>query len=239
MVTKNNLKKSLNASIKEVTTAIHNQATQKLSKNQKITPSPDPILKKRLAALQKLRNKLNNNNTPSPSPMNYSMQKHSMQTRSKSKSKSSGSRRSSVGSASTHSMQTRSKSKSSGSRHSSVGSASTPLTKRQKQMLSEAKRLGFPRPNNSQLRRNKLALRFIINEKGEERVRVGQEAKNAQGAMNLRGFSRRLASELGVISPFKGRNLYNNFQTVNKSPKSKGSAKKPKSKGSAKKQKGM
>jgi len=208
MVTKNNLKKSLNASIKEVTTAIHNQATQKLSKNQKITPSPDPILKKRLAALQKLRNKLNNNNTPSPSPMNYS-------------------------------MQTRSKSKSSGSRHSSVGSASTPLTKRQKQMLSEAKRLGFPRPNNSQLRRNKLALRFIINEKGEERVRVGQEAKNAQVAMNLRGFSRRLASELGVISPFKGRNLYNNFQTVNKSPKSKGSAKKPESKGSAKKQKGM
>ena len=215
MVTKNNLKKSLNASIKEVTTAIHNQATQKLSKNQKIPPSPDPILKKRLAALQKLRNKLNNNNTPSPSPMNYSMQKHSMQTRSKSKSKSSGSRR------------------------SSVGSASTPLTKRQKQMLSEAKRLGFPRPNNSQLRRNKLALRFIINEKGEERVRVGQEAKNAQVAMNLRGFSRRLASELGVISPFKGRNLYNNFQTVNKSPKSKGSAKEPKSKGSAKKQKGM
>ena len=215
MVTKNNLKKSLNASIKEVTTAIHNQATQKLSKNQKITPSPDPILKKRLAALQKLRNKLNNNNTPSPSPMNYSMQKHSMQTRSKSKSKSSGSRR------------------------SSVGSANTPLNNRQKQMLNEAKRLGFPRPNNSQLRRNKLALRFIINEKGEERVRVGQEAKNAQVAMNLRGFSRRLASELGVISPFKGRNLYNNFQTVNKSPKSKGSAKKPESKGSAKKQKGM
>ena len=141
--------------------------------------------------------------------MNYSMQKHSMQTRSKSKSKSksksSGSRRSSVGSASTHSMQTRSKSKSksSGSRHSSVGSAITPLTKRQKQMLSEAKRRGL---NNSQLRRNKLELRFIPTETVQKRVSEGQEAKNARDMMTLRelGLSRTLGAEYGVISPFNG-----------------------------------
>ena len=49
------------------------------------------------------------------------------------------------------SMKTRSQSKSSGSRRTSVGSASTPLTNRQKQMVNVVKRLGFPRRNNNQL----------------------------------------------------------------------------------------
>tara|TARA_Y100000389_G_scaffold54207_1_gene50067 strand:- start:3 stop:623 length:621 start_codon:yes stop_codon:yes gene_type:complete len=205
MVTKNNQKESLNASIKEVTTAIDNQARQNLSKNPTKTPSPNSILKKRLAALQKRRNALNKNNNASP--MNYS-------------------------------MQTRSKSKSSGSRRSSVGSASTPLTNRQKQIVNVVKRLGFPRINNNQLRGSKLASRFIKNAKGEERVRVGQEAKNARDAMNLRGLSRRLAARAGVISPLSGiKKTLNNLRRseriqkkVNKSPKSKGSVtKKPKS----------
>ena len=205
MVTKNNQKKSLNASIKEVTNAIDKQARQILIKNPTKTPSPNSILKKRLAALQKRRNALNKNDNASP--MNYS-------------------------------MQTRSQSKSSGSRRSSVGSASTPLTNRQKQMVNVVKRLGFPRRNNSPLRGSKLALRFIKNARGEERVRVGQESKNARDAMNLRGLSRRLAARAGVISPLSGiKKTLNNLRRseriqkkVNKSPKSKGSVtKKPKS----------
>lgn len=205
MVTKNNQKKSLNASIKEVTTTIDNRARQNLIKNPSKTPSPSKILTKRLAALQKRRNVLNKNNNASP--MNYS-------------------------------MQTRSQSKSSGSRRSSVGSASTPLTNRQKQMVNVVKRLGFPRRNNSPLRGSKLALRFIKNARGEERVRVGQESKNARDAMNLRGLSRRLAARAGVISPLSGiKKTLNNLRRseriqkkVNKSPKSKGSVtKKPKS----------
>ncbi len=205
MVTKNNQKKSLNASIKEVTTTIDNRARQNLIKNPNKTPSPSKILTKRLAALQKQRNVLNKNNNASP--MNYS-------------------------------MQTRSQSKSSGSRRSSVGSASTPLTNRQKQMVNVVKRLGFPRRNNSPLRGSKLALRFIKNARGEERVRVGQESKNARDAMNLRGLSRRLAARAGVISPLSGiKKTLNNLRRseriqkkVNKSPKSKGSVtKKPKS----------
>lgn len=205
MVTKNNQKKSLNASIKEVTTTIDNRARQNLIKNPSKTPSPSKILTKRLAALQKQRNVLNKNNNASP--MNYS-------------------------------MQTRSQSKSSGSRRSSVGSASTPLTNRQKQMVNVVKRLGFPRRNNSPLRGSKLALRFIKNARGEERVRVGQESKNARDAMNLRGLSRRLAARAGVISPLSGiKKTLNNLRRseriqkkVNKSPKSKGSVtKKPKS----------
>jgi len=205
MVTKNNQKKSLNASIKEVTTTIDNRARQNLIKNPNKTPSPSKILTKRLAALQKRRNVLNKNNNASP--MNYS-------------------------------MQTRSQSKSSGSRRSSVGSASTPLTNRQKQIVNVVKRLGFPRINNNQLRGSKLALRFIKNARGEERVRVGQESKNARDAMNLRGLSRRLAARAGVISPLSGiKKTLNNLRRseriqkkVNKSPKSKGSVtKKPKS----------
>ena len=204
MVTKNNQKKSLNASIKEVTNAIDKQARQILIKNPTKTPSPNSILKKRLAALQKRRNALNKNNNASP--MNYS-------------------------------MQTRSQSKSSGSRRSSVGSASTPLTNRQKQIVNVVKRLGFPRINNNQLRGSKLASRFIKNAKGEERVRVGQEAKNARDAMNLRGLSRRLAARAGVISPLSGIKNKLNFRRseriqkkANKSSKNKGSVtKKPKS----------
>jgi len=204
MITKNNQKKSLNASIKEVTNAIDKQARQILIKNPTKTPSPNSILKKRLAALQKRRNALNKNDNASP--MNYS-------------------------------MQTRSKSKSSGSRRSSVGSASTPLTNRQKQIVNVVKRLGFPRINNNQLRGSKLASRFIKNAKGEERVRVGQEAKNARDAMNLRGLSRRLAARAGVISPLSGIKNKLNFRRseriqkkANKSSKNKGSVtKKPKS----------
>tara|TARA_B100001559_G_scaffold42134_1_gene31141 strand:- start:1864 stop:2487 length:624 start_codon:yes stop_codon:yes gene_type:complete len=207
MVTKDNQKKSLNASIKEVTAAIDKQARQNLSKNPTKTPSPKPILKKRLAALQKKRNELNKNNEASP--MNYS-------------------------------MQTRSQSKSSRSRRSSVGSANTPLTSIQKEMVSVIKKLGFPRGNSTELRGNKSSLKFIKNNKGEERVRVGQEAKNAQNAMNLRGVSRRLAAEAGAISPLYGikktlklrrSDRIQNQKKASKSPNSKGSAtKKPKNK---------
>ena len=207
MVTKDNQKKSLNASIKEVTAAIDKQARQNLSKNPTKTPSPKPILKKRLAALQKKRNELNKNNEASP--MNYS-------------------------------MQTRSQSKSSRSRRSSVGSANTPLTSIQKEMVSVIKKLGYPRGNNNELRGNKYSLKFIKNNKGEGRVRVGQEAKNAQNAMNLRGVSRRLAAEAGAISPLYGikktlklrrSDRIQNQKKASKSPNSKGSAtKKPKKK---------
>jgi len=209
MVTKDNQKKSLNASIKEVTNAIDKQARKNLSKNPTKTPSPDSILKKRLAALRKLRNELNKNNEASP--MNYSMQ-----TRSQSKSKSSRSRR------------------------SSIGSANTPLTSIQKEMVSVIKKLGYPRGNSNELRGNKYSLKFIQNNKGEERVRVGQEAKNAQNAMNLRGVSRRLAAEAGAISPLYGikktlklrrSDRIQNQKKASKSPNSKGSAtKKPKKK---------
>lgn len=209
MVTKDNQKKSLNASIKEVTNAIDKQARKNLSKNPTKTPSPDSILKKRLAALRKLRNELNKNNEASP--MNYSMQ-----TRSQSQSKSSRSRR------------------------SSVGSANTPLTSIQKEMVSVIKKLGYPRGNSNELRGNKYSLKFIQNNKGEERVRVGQEAKNAQNAMNLRGVSRRLAAEAGAISPLYGikktlklrrSDRIQNQKKASKSPNSKGSAtKKPKKK---------
>ena len=71
MVTKNNQKKSLNASIKEVTNAIDKQAKQFLIKNQTRTPSPSKILTKRLTALQKQRNALNGDT----SSMNFSMYK--------------------------------------------------------------------------------------------------------------------------------------------------------------------
>lgn len=209
MVTKDNQKKSLNASIKEVTNAIDKQARKNLSKNPTKTPSPDSILKKRLAALRKLRNELNKNNEASP--MNYSMQ-----TRSQSQSKSSRSRR------------------------SSIGSANTPLTSIQKEMVSVIKKLGYPRGNSNELRGNKYSLKFIQNNKGEERVRVGQEAKNAQNAMNLRGVSRRLAAEAGAISPLYGikktlklrrSDRIQNQKKASKSPNSKGSAtKKPKKK---------
>ena len=208
MVTKDNQKKSLNASIKEVTAAIDKQARQNLSKNPTKTPSPDPISKKRLAALQKKRNELNKNNEASP--MNYSMQ-------TRSQSKSSRSRRS-----------------------SSVGSANTPLTSIQKEMVSVIKKLGFPRGNSTELRGNKYSLKFIKNNKGEGRVRVGQEAKKAQNAMNLRGVSRRLAAEAGAISPLYGikktlklrrSDRIQNQKKASKSPNSKGSAtKKPKKK---------
>lgn len=217
MVTKDNLKKSLNVSIKETTNALNKQARQNLSKNPTRTPSPNKILTKRLAAFIKKRNELNRSpKSKSTSLMNFSMYK----------------------SPSRSSMKTRSQSKSSGSRRSSVGSASTPLTNRQKQMVNVVKRLGFPRINNNQLQGSKLASRFIKNAKGEERVRVGQEAKNARDAMNLRGLSRRLAARAGVISPLSGiKKTLNNLRRseriqkkVNKSPKSKGSVtKKPKS----------
>lgn len=209
MVTKDNQKKTLNASIKEVTNAIDKQARKNLSKNPTKTPSPDSILKKRLAALRKQRNALNKNNEASP--MNYSMQ-----TRSQSQSKSSRSRR------------------------SSIGSANTPLTSIQKEMVSVIKKLGYPRGNSNELRGNKYSLKFIQNNKGEERVRVGQEAKNAQNAMNLRGVSRRLAAEAGAISPLYGikktlklrrSDRIQNQKKASKSPNSKGSAtKKPKKK---------
>ena len=204
MVTKNNQKKSLNASIKEVTNAIDKQAKQFLIKNQTRTPSPSKILTKRLTALQKQRNALNGDT----SSMNFSMYK----------------------SPSPSSMKTRSQSKSSGSRRSSVGSASTPLTNRQKQMVNVVKRLGFPRRNNNQLRANKLMSRFIKNVKGEERVRVGQESKNARDAMNLRGLPRRLAARAGAISPLRVIKNKLNFRrsdrikkNASESPKSKGS----------------
>jgi len=205
MVTKDNQKKSLNASIKEVTNAIDKQARKNLSKNPTKTPSPDSILKKRLAALRKLRNALNKNNEASP--MNFS-------------------------------MQTRSQSKSSRSRRSSIGSANTPLTSIQKEIVGVIKTLGFPRGNSTELRGNKSSLKFIKNNKGEERVRVGQEAKNAQNAMNLRGVSRRLAAEAGAISPLYGikktlklRRSARVEKKASKSPNSKGSAtKKPKKK---------
>ena len=205
MVTKDNQKKSLNASIKEVTTAIDKQARKNLSKNPTKTPSPDSILKKRLAALRKQRNALNKNNDASP--MNYSMQKSSQ-------------------------------SKSSRSRRSSVGSANTPLTSIQKEIVGVIKTLGYPRDNSPELRGNKLMSRFIKNVKGEERVRVGQEAKNARNAMNLRGVSRRLAAEAGAISPLSGikktlklRRSERIGKKASKSPNSKGSAtKKPKKK---------
>ena len=205
MVTKDNKKKSLNASIKELTTALDKRARQNLSKNPTKTPSPDSILKKRLAALRKLRNELNKNNDASP--MNYS-------------------------------MQTRSQSKSSRSRRSSVGSANTPLTSIQKEIVGVIKTLGYPRGNSPELRGNKLMSRFIKNVKGEERVRVGQEAKNARNAMNLRGVSRRLAAEAGAISPLSGikktlklRRSERIGKKASKSPNSKGSAtKKPKKK---------
>ena len=209
MVTKDNLKKSLNVSIKEVTNALNKQARQNLNKNPNRTPSPSKILTKRLAALQKQRNALNDDT----SSMNFSMYK----------------------SPSPSFMKTRSQSKSSGSRRTSVGSASTPLTYRQKEMVNVVKRLGFPRRNNNQLRANKLMSRFIKNVKGEERVRVGQESKNARDAMNLRGLPRRLAARAGVISPLSGIKNKLNFsdptkKKENKSQKSKGSVtKKPKS----------
>jgi hypothetical protein len=136
------------------------------------------------------------------------------------------------------SMQTRSQSKSSRSRRSSVGSANTPLTSIQKEMVSVIKKLGFPRGNSTELRGNKSSLKFIKNNKGEGRVRVGQEAKNAQNAMNLRGVSRRLAAEAGAISPLYGikktlklRRSERIGKKASKSPNSKGSAtKKPKKK---------
>jgi len=214
MVTKDNQKKSLNASIKEVTNAIANQARQNLSKNPTKTPSPNSILKKRLAALQKQRNALNKNNEASL--MNFSMYK----------------------SPSPSSMKTRSQSKSSRSRRSSVGSANTPLTSIQKEIVGVIKTLGFPRGNSTELRGNKSSLKFIKNNKGEGRVRVGQEAKNAQNAMNLRGVSRRLAAEAGAISPLYGikktlklRRSARVEKKASKSPNSKGSAtKKPKKK---------
>ena len=190
MVTKDNQKKSLNASIKEVTNAIDKQARKNLSKNPTKTPSPDSILKKRLAALRKLRNALNKNNEASP--MNYSMQ-----TRSQSQSKSSRSRR------------------------SSIGSANTPLTSIQKEMVSVIKKLGYPRGNSNELRGNKYSLKFIQNNKGEERVRVGQEAKNA------------ISPLYGIKKTLKLRrsDRIQNQKKASKSPNSKGSAtKKPKKK---------
>jgi len=209
MVTKNNQKKSLNASIKEVTNAIDKQAKQFLIKNQTRTPSPSKILTKRLTALQKQRNALNGDT----SSMNFSMYK----------------------SPSPSSIKTRSQSKSSGSRRSSVGSASTPLTNRQKEMVNVVKRLGFPRRNNIELMGNKLSLKQsqkvkAKNTKGEKRVRIGQEAKNARDAMNLRGLSRRLAARAGAISPLRVIKNKLNFRrsdrikkNVSESPKSKGS----------------
>ena len=193
MVTKDNLKKSLNVSIKETTNALNKQARQNLIKNPNRTPSPNKILAKRLAAFIKKRNELNRSpKSKSTSLMNFSMYK----------------------SPSPSFMKTRSQSKSSGSRRSSVGSASTPLTNRQKQMVNVVKRLGFPRRNNNQLRANKLMSRFIKNVKGEERVRVGQESKNARDAMNLRGLSRRLAARAGVISPLSGIKNKLNFSCL-------------------------
>jgi hypothetical protein len=209
MVTKNNQKKSLNASIKEVTNAIDKQAKQFLIKNQTRTPSPSKILTKRLAALQKQRNALNGDT----SSMNFSMYK----------------------SPSPSFMKTRSQSKSSGSRRTSVGSASTPLTYRQKEMVNVVKRLGFPRRNNIELMGNKLSLKQsqkvkAKNTKGEKRVRIGQEAKNARDAMNLRGLSRRLAARAGAISPLRVIKNKLNFRrsdrikkNASESPKSKGS----------------
>lgn len=209
MVTKNNQKKSLNASIKEVTNAIDKQAKQFLIKNQTRTPSPSKILTKRLAALQKQRNALNDDT----SSMNFSMYK----------------------SPSPSFMKTRSQSKSSGSRRTSVGSASTPLTYRQKEMVNVVKRLGFPRRNNIELMGNKLSLKQsqkvkAKNTKGEKRVRIGQEAKNARDAMNLRGLSRRLAARAGAISPLRVIKNKLNFRrsdrikkNASESPKSKGS----------------
>ena len=209
MVTKNNQKKSLNASIKEVTNAIDKQAKQFLIKNQTRTPSPSKILTKRLAALQKQRNALNDDT----SSMNFSMYK----------------------SPSPSFMKTRSQSKSSGSRRNSVGSASTPLTYRQKEMVNVVKRLGFPRRNNIELMGNKLSLKQsqkvkAKNTKGEKRVRIGQEAKNARDAMNLRGLSRRLAARAGAISPLRVIKNKLNFRrsdrikkNASESPKSKGS----------------
>ena len=209
MVTKNNQKKSLNASIKEVTNAIDKQAKQFLIKNQTRTPSPSKILTKRLTALQKQRNALNGDT----SSMNFSMYK----------------------SPSPSFIKTRSQSKSSGSRRSSVGSASTPLTNRQKEMVNVVKRLGFPRRNNIELMGNKLSLKQsqkvkAKNTKGEKRVRIGQEAKNARDAMNLRGLSRRLAARAGAISPLRVIKNKLNFRrsdrikkNVSESPKSKGS----------------
>ena len=209
MVTKNNQKKSLNASIKEVTNAIDKQARQILIKNQTRTPSPSKILTKRLAALQKQRNALNDDT----SSMNFSMYK----------------------SPSPSFMKTRSQSKSSGSRRTSVGSASTPLTYRQKEMVNVVKRLGFPRRNNIELMGNKLSLKQsqkvkAKNTKGEKRVRIGQEAKNARDAMNLRGLSRRLAARAGAISPLRVIKNKLNFRrsdrikkNASESPKSKGS----------------
>ena len=197
MVTKDNQKKSLNASIKEVTTAIDKQARKNLSKNPTKTPSPDSILKKRLAALRKQRNALNKNNDASP--MNYSMQKSSQ-------------------------------SKSSRSRRSSVGSANTPLTSIQKEIVGVIKTLGYPRDNSPELRGNKLMSRFIKNVKGEERVRVGQEAKNAKKAAAI-GPSRRLAQEAGVLQSNSKESgltrvkkvLFNNKKS-SKNNKNKGSA---------------
>ena len=209
MVTKNNQKKSLNASIKEVTNAIDKQAKQFLIKNQTRTPSPSKILTKRLTALQKQRNALNGDT----SSMNFSMYK----------------------SPSPSFMKTRSQSKSSGSRRTSVGSASTPLTYRQKEMVNVVKRLGFPRRNNIELMGNKLSLKQsqkvkAKNTKGEKRVRIGQEAKNARDAMNLRGLSRRLAARAGAISPLRVIKNKLNFRrsdrikkNASESPKSKGS----------------
>lgn len=209
MVTKNNQKKSLNASIKEVTNALNKQARQFLIKNPTRTPSPSKILTKRLAALQKQRNALNGDT----SSMNFSMYK----------------------SPSPSFMKTRSQSKSSGSRRNSVGSASTPLTYRQKEMVNVVKRLGFPRRNNIELMGNKLSLKQsqkvkAKNTKGEKRVRIGQEAKNARDAMNLRGLSRRLAARAGAISPLRVIKNKLNFRrsdrikkNVSESPKSKGS----------------
>jgi len=209
MVTKNNQKKSLNASIKEVTNAIDKQARQFLIKNQTRTPSPSKILTKRLTALQKQRNALNDDT----SSMNFSMYK----------------------SPSPSFMKTRSQSKSSGSRRNSVGSASTPLTYRQKEMVNVVKRLGFPRRNNIELMGNKLSLKQsqkvkAKNTKGEKRVRIGQEAKNARDAMNLRGLSRRLAARAGAISPLRVIKNKLNFRrsdrikkNASESPKSKGS----------------
>ena len=209
MVIKYNQKKSLNASIKEVTNAIDKQARQFLIKNQTRTPSPSKILTKRLTALQKQRNALNDDT----SSMNFSMYK----------------------SPSPSIMKTRSQSKSSGSRRTSVGSASTPLTYRQKEMVNVVKRLGFPRRNNIELMGNKLSLKQsqkvkAKNTKGEKRVRIGQEAKNARDAMNLRGLSRRLAARAGVISPLRAIKNKLNFsrsdrikKNASESPKSKGS----------------
>ncbi len=116
----------------------------------------------------------------------------------------------------------------------SVASANTPLNPREEEMVSGLKKVKIN--NGTQLKGNKLWLKQsqklkVINKKGEERVRVGQEAKNAKKAAAI-GPSRRLAQEAGVLQSNSKESgltrvkkvLFNNKKSSKNNKTDKGSA---------------